>query len=136
MRSFNSYFKIFVAPIGHSLKNRMCLGILKEAISPTQKSFISSSVAVSPGFSSTNATGTSPYFSSSSPTTALSLIFGCVAKKPSISTEATFSPPTFNMSFNLPRKDTLPCSSIEPRSPLKNQPSESKDSSVFVASLW
>src|ERR1022692_4351593 len=57
--------------------NSTVFGALKRAIFSRQKAMISSAVALSPGLSVTNAFGTSPHFSSGTPTTAASSTAGC-----------------------------------------------------------
>ena len=52
---------------------------------------MSVSVDLQPGFSTTNARGSSPAFSSCTPTTAVSATLGCVSKSASNSAGATYN---------------------------------------------
>ena len=48
---------------------------------------------------------------------------GCCSRTCSTSSGATLTPPVLIISFSRPRKRTRPSGSIEPRSPVRNQPS-------------
>ena len=122
-RSRSLNFWILVAPIGHSETKRTWRGTLKPATLPVQKATMSLSLTESGTFSSTKAAGTSTRRSSGQPTTWHSLTSGWLPTSASISSAATFSPPTFSMSLVRPWNMTWPASSTEPISPVWSQPS-------------
>ena len=133
--SLNVTFFIFVPDIGHLVTNLTYRGILYVAIFPLQKSIISSSVASASGFSWMYATGTSTYRSSGAATTCANATAGWVIRNPSTSAAETFSPQTFNMSFNRETNVTLPSGSISQISPVRKKPRSSKTSLVNSGSL-
>jgi hypothetical protein len=75
------------------------LGALKRASCVRTWSISSALVAVAFSLRATNATGTSPHFSSAAATTAASNTAGCEASDCSISTDEMFSPPEMMMSL-------------------------------------
>ena len=74
-------------------------GALNRASCPRTCSISSTSVHAAPSFSVTNATGTSPHFSSGAATTATSSTAAWLVSASSISTEEMFSPPEMMMSL-------------------------------------
>ena len=110
-------------------------GTLKPAISRRQKSISSCAGTSVPAWRSMKAAGTSPRRASGMPTTCASLTPGWRCRQLSISAAATFSPPTFSMSFRRPWNIMVPAASIEPMSPVWYQPSLSIAAAVFTGSL-
>ena len=92
-RSRSTYFWILPVDVFGSSQKTIFFGALKRASSCWQWAISSASVAVAPGFSSTNAHGVSPHFGSGWATTAATTTAGWRYSASSTSSELMFSPP-------------------------------------------
>jgi cytochrome P450 len=99
-------FWTFPVPVRGSSQNSTAAGHLNFARFSRQNAISSSSPTSSPDFSSTNAFGRSPHFSSGIATTAASDTASCRASACSTSMLEMFSPPEMMMSFERSRSST------------------------------